>query len=439
MLINRRKKVKINTTHLSHKKQIPLTKLNGIILILFYLISFNINAQTSVSLKQAIYSAKEKNPILKTQNFNIGIAEADITTAKLRPNPILNNQSLQLMNPSYFAPNTGYLNGRNMQVWWQLTKPLQLPALRKYKLEVAQQGVKIAQNNYAELERNLFLSVGENWINVWYSKVNLDLISKAQINIDSLVYINELRLKKQVITTTDLIRTQLLAEQYKLQIKTAEQEYRNQLQNLKFSLGTTDSINIDLNDNFISNIISNKIDSLLNFAITNRTDAKMALSNIDAAKSNIGLQKAFSKPTPELGMIYNPQNKIPYLGFYGTIQIPIFSRNQGEIQKSKLLKAQAEQSLELTQQQIKTEITTSFNSYQTQQQNLEKFKIISQQSEQILTSVKYAYLKGGTTIIDFLEAQRTWFDTKKMYYDELYNYSKSYIQLLYATGLINKL
>ena len=70
---------------------------------------------------------------------------------------------------------------------------------------------------------------------------------------------------------------------------------------------------------------------------------------------------------------------------------------------------------------------------------LEKFKIISQQSEQILTSVKYAYLKGGTTIIDFLEAQRTWFDTKKMYYDELYNYSKSYIQLLYATGLINKL
>jgi cobalt-zinc-cadmium efflux system outer membrane protein len=177
----------------------------------------------------------------------------------------------------------------------------------------------------------------------------------------------------------------------------------------------------------------------LNFAITNRTDAKIALGNIDAAKSNIGLQKAVSKPTPELGMIYNPQNKIPYLGFYGTIQIPIFSRNQGEIQKSKLLKAQAEQSLELTQQQIKTEITTSFNSYQTQKQNLEKFKIISQQSEQILTSVKYAYLKGGTTIIDFLEAQRTWFDTKKMYSDELYNYSKSYMQLLYATGLINKL
>jgi cobalt-zinc-cadmium efflux system outer membrane protein len=138
-------------------------------------------------------------------------------------------------------------------------------------------------------------------------------------------------------------------------------------------------------------------------------------------------------------MIYNPQNKIPYLGVYGTIQIPIFSRNQGEIQKSKLLQAQAEQSLQTTQQQLKAEITTSFNSYQTQKQNLEKFKLIMKQSEQILSSVKYAYLKGGTTIIDFLEAQRTWFDSQKMYYDELYNYSNSYVQLLYSSGLINQL
>lgn len=415
-------------------------KQKGIILIVLGLfVSFSINAQISIGLKQAIYLAKEKNPFLKNQSFNIGIAEADITTAKLRPNPILNNQSLQLMNPSYFVPNTGYLNSHNMQIWWQLTKPIQLPALRKYKLEVAKQGVKIAQINYTEIERNLFLTVGENWINAWYAKVNLDLISKAQINIDSLVYINEMRFKKQVITSTDLIRTQLLAEQYKLQIKTAEQEYRNQLQNLKFLLGSTDSLNINLNDSFILNSISSKLDSLLNYAITNRTDAQMAVSHIDYHKNYIELQKAAAKPSPELGMIYNPQNKIPYLGFYGTIQIPIFSRNQGEIEKSKLLKAQAEQSLELTQLQIKTEITTSFNSYQTQKQNLEKFKIISLQSEQILTSVKYAYLKGGTTIIDFLEAQRTWLDSKKMYYDELYSYNKSYIQLLYTTGLINKL
>ncbi len=417
-----------------------MLKLNRTLFIFFIqLTSALLFSQTSITLKEAISKAKENNPILKTESFNVGIAQADITTAKLRPNPILNNQTLQLMNPSFFPANTGYLNGHNMQIWWQLTKPMQMPALRKYKLEVAQQGVKLAQTNYAEIERNLFLNVSNNWINAWYAKVNLDLISHAKVNIDSLVYINELRLKKQVITTTDLIRTQLIAEQYKLQIRTAQQEYRNQLQNLRFLLGTTDSININLNDEFISASVSNKIDSLLNYAEINRTDIQVAQTTINTAKSNIGLQKALAKPTPEIGMIYNPQNKIPYLGVYGTIQIPIFSRNQGEIQKSKLLQAQAEQSLQTTQQQLKTEITTSFNSYQTQKQNLEKFKVIMLQAEQILSSVKYAYLKGGTTIIDFLEAQRTWFDSQKMYYDELYNYSNSYVQLLYSSGLINQL
>ena len=406
--------------------------------ILLYLV-LTIKAQTSITLKQAISAAKEKNPFLKTESFNVAIAQADIITAKLRPNPILNNQSLQLMNPSYFFPNTGFSNGHNRQVWWQLTKSFQMPALRKYKLEVAEQGVKFAQKNYAETERNLFLNVGSNWVDAWYAKVSLDLIKKAQINIDSLVYINELRLKKQVITTTDLTRTQLLAEQYKLQIKSAEQEYRNQLQNLKFLLGTTDSVNIDANDNFTSVPLSNKIDSLLSYAVTSRADVQTAQSTVDVAKSNIGLQKAIAKPTPELGVIYNPQNTIPYLGFYGTLPLPVFSRNQGEIQKSKILQAQAEQNILVIQQQIKTEITTSYNSFQTQKQNVDKFKTIMLQSEQILTSVKYAYLKGGTTIIDFLEAQRTWFDTQKMYYDALYNYRKSYVQLLYATGLINQL
>lgn len=417
-----------------------MLKLKGILLtLLIHLTSAMLFSQTSITLKEAISRAKENNPILKTESFNVGIAQADITTAKLRPNPILNNQTLQLMNPSFFPANTGYLNGHNMQIWWQLTKPMQMPALRKYKLEVAQKSVKLAQTNYAEVERNLFLNVSNNWINAWYAKVNLDLISYAKTNIDSLVYINELRLKKQVITTTDLIRTQLIAEQYKLQIRTAQQEYSNQLQNLRFLLGTTDSININLNDAFISASVSNKIDSLLNYALSNRTDVQIALSHIDYHKSYVELQKANAKPIPELGMIYNPQNKIPYLGVYGTIQIPLFSRNQGEIQKSKLLKAQAEQTLLTTQQQLKAEITTSFNSYQTQKQNLEKFKVIMKQAEQILSSVKYAYLKGGTTIIDFLEAQRTWFDSQKMYYDELYNYSNSYVQLLYSSGLINQL
>jgi cobalt-zinc-cadmium efflux system outer membrane protein len=104
-----------------------------------------------------------------------------------------------------------------------------------------------------------------------------------------------------------------------------------------------------------------------------------------------------------------------------------------------LLKQQAEQHLFTIQSQLQTEITTAYASYKLQQQNVQNFQIILEQSQTILDNVKYAYLKGGTTIIDFLEAQRSWLETQQQYYDALQQYRQSYIQLLYATGLINQL
>ena len=73
------------------------------------------------------------------------------------------------------------------------------------------------------------------------------------------------------------------------------------------------------------------------------------------------------------------------------------------------------------------------------QENTLNFQEVLEQSQTILDNVKYAYLKGGTTIIDFLEAQRSWLDTQQDYFNALEQYRKSYLQLLYATGLINQL
>ena len=395
-------------------------------------------AQTNYSLQQALQTAKANNPILKTQFLNIGIAESDIVTAKLRPNPALNNQSLQLTAPKYYPPNTQWSDGKNRQVWWQVTKPFQLPALRKYKIETAEKNVSFNQKLYSETERGLFQQVASKWVDVWTTKKQLDILRLAKNNTDSLVTINKLRLKNQVITQTDLSRTELLANQYAVQIKSAEQNYKNELVNLKFLLGVQGEVKIDTTDTF-NFAFPSSMDSLLLQALANRADIQTLKSSIDVANSNIKLQKALAWPNPELGAIYNPQNTIPYVGFYGTIQIPIFSRNQGEIKKSYLLKQQSEQGLATTQAQIQTEITNAYNTYLTQKLNLQNFGSLLTQSETILSSVKFSYLRGGTTIIDYLEAQRSWLDTQQEYYTTLQSYRQSYIQLLYASGLINQM
>lgn len=68
-----------------------------LIIILNVLYSYSVTAQNNYTLQKALQLAKTNNPILKTEHYNVSIAQSDIITAGLRPNPILNNQTLQLM------------------------------------------------------------------------------------------------------------------------------------------------------------------------------------------------------------------------------------------------------------------------------------------------------------------------------------------------------
>jgi cobalt-zinc-cadmium efflux system outer membrane protein len=397
-----------------------------------------VSAQTKYSLQQALQTAKTNNPILKKEHLNVNIAETDIVTANLRPNPILNNQSLQLIKASKFPDNTSWANHLNRQVWWQVTKPFQMPELRKNKIDFANQNVILNQKAYTETERNLFQDVASKWLDVWSARKQLDILNIAKSNIDTLVNINKVRLKNQVITTTDLARTELLANQYTVQMKSADQNYKNEIINLKYLMGIQDDVSVDTTDNFQFAFPAN-VDDLLQQALQSRSDIQTLKSTIDVANANIKLQKSMALPVPELGAIFNPQNGAPYMGVYGTIAIPIFSRNQGEIRKSHVLKQQAEQDLLATQSLVQSEISTAYSSYQTQKQNLLNFTGLLTQSQTILNNVKYSYLRGGTTIIDFLEAQRSWLDTQQQYYETLQLYRQSYIKLLYASGIINQI
>ncbi|HEV8513853.1 MAG TPA: TolC family protein [Cyclobacteriaceae bacterium] len=408
---------------------------------LIILLSFTLSAksQTKYSIQSTLIAVRANNPFLKTEGFNVNIAQSNVTTSKLRPNPILNNQSLQLIDSKYYQNGTEWNNRLNRQVWWQVTKPFQLPSLRKSKIEVADQNLLLFQQGFGETVRNFSFDAANQWLNTWIIESRLDLIQQAYTNLDSLVRINKARLRNQVISETDLIRTQLLLDQYNLQLINANKDFKNEIQRLKFFIGSNDSIDVDIESPIEVITIPDNLDSLFKTAQSGRNDVRVAKSQIAFTESNIKLQKAIVLPVPELGMIWNPQNSVPYLGFFGTIKIPILDRNQGEIEKSKYMQLQAQQNLKNIELQLQTEVRAAFITYQTEKENLKKFETILNQSQKVLENVRYSYLKGGTTIIDFLDAQRSWFDTRQLYLNQLLSYHQSYIRVLFVTGLINQL
>ena len=419
-----------------NSRSLPLT---SVILISLLVFSFASQGQTIYSLPAAVTSAKSSSPILKAASYNINMAEGSLITARLHTNPVLNNQTLQMTSSKYFSKGTEFSNPLNRQVWWQLTKPFVLPAQRRNRIDIAQQNIGLNQQGYSENIRNFSSDVANQWLNAWVLKSRLEILSEAYSNIDSLVKINKSRLKNQVITQTDLIRTQLLQDQYQLQRINAEKDFRNELQRLRYLIGVTDSINVDINgvSEFIA--IPDQMDTLIAQAIRERPDVRAARLAVLLAETNIKYQKSLVLPQPELGMIWNPQNTIPYLGFFGTVRVPLFDRNQGEIERSRFQRMQADEGVRNAQVRIETEVRAAYQTYQTEKENLRKYGLMLTQADLVLDNVRYAYLKGGTTIIDFLDAQRSWFDTQQLYLNARLSYFQSYIQVLYVTGIINQL
>lgn len=394
--------------------------------------------QKTFSLKEALRMARLNNPVLQSERLNIDMAQSDVVSAKIRPNLTLNHETVQIINSVNFENNAAWYRGGNREELWEISKPLQIAGQRRHKIDYANKSLELEEQNYFETERNLFEEVATQWLEVWMAQKQLEIIGTAKVHGDSILMINEARYRNQVITQTDLLRTKLLVKQYDLEYKTAVQEVINEQNELKFLLGATDEVQIDMTEEFFFPIPQN-FEELLEQASNNRGDIKAAKTFSDVSDSNIRLQKSLAYPQPEVGVIYNPQNSVPHLGISASIDLPFFDRNQGERQKSQIQKDQADRELTTLRTKIENEITVAFATYQLKKNNLEDFESLLEQSQTILDNVKYAYIKGGTTILDFLEAQSSWLQTQQQYYEVLQDYRQSYIQLLYITGLINQL
>jgi cobalt-zinc-cadmium efflux system outer membrane protein len=407
-------------------------------LLLFLLITLLTQAQVNLSLDDALSLALKNNPFYKAEKYNVDIARTSITTAGLHLNPSINIGSEIVPSSRYFVPGTGFFAPENRQMNYQISKVFQVGGQLKYKVQVAKSDLNIAQSNLGAFEWNLLGDVARKWLDVWYAGEKLKLISRAKLNSDTLISVNQLRLKNQVITTTEFSRTQINEEQYKLLQLAAIQEVKSEANRLEQMLGIEDSISIDNRKNWFTAVLPLQYDSLLKIALSNRKEIQLSKNQFDKAKIDVSLQKAIAKPQPEIGLDYSPQNKVPYMGLFVSIPLPFSNRNQGEIARAKIAVDQADAITNAYRHQISKEVRNAFDEFSTHKINWEKYRELNLKSELVLQTVRMSYLKGGTTILDYLEAERTWYEMQNQYYEAMFNYRKSYLQLFFVCNYTGK-
>jgi cobalt-zinc-cadmium efflux system outer membrane protein len=115
--------------------------------------------------------------------------------------------------------------------------------------------------------------------------------------------------------------------------------------------------------------------------------------------------------------------------------LPVFNRNQGEVERVRLEQRQLEQRLRAARNLAAADVESTYEQYAiagTMLSNLEADML--EQSRQIRSTAEESYQGGKVSLLEFLDAQRAYTDTMQSYNDARANYARSLYAMEAATG-----
>ncbi len=185
------------------------------------------------------------------------------------------------------------------------------------------------------------------------------------------------------------------------------------------------------------------LDEMVRIALECRPDAIAYRLGLQTAESGVRLAKA--NQFQDAYVLYQPftyQNNAPFgkqsatswaVGV--TFPIPLYNRNQGNIERARQNVTQSQIEMEGIQRRIVTEVQQAAREYQVSGQIVERIRTrILPTSKNSLDDRLTLFQGGEANVVSFLQAQRTYNDTVKAYHDTVVRHRRSMLGLNTALG-----
>jgi cobalt-zinc-cadmium efflux system outer membrane protein len=388
-----------------------------------------------ISLDEAIQMALQHNHSLVAARTVIQQNQAGETTANLRPNPVLlgDSQFLPIFQPSQFS--TDYLDN-TAQFDVGLSYLFERGKKRQHRLQAAKDVAAVTRSQVSDNERTLSFNVASLFTNVVLAESNLELANQDLKSFQETVNISEERYKAGDTGEDDLLKIRLQMLQFQMDVSAAELSRVQALSDLRQLLGY-ESVgpDYDVSGSFDYQAVKGNLDDFLAKALANRPDLQASRLEVNAANSQLALQKSIAKRDVTGQVSYTHIGSINDLSLFGQIQLPIFDRNQGEIARAGFAVTQAQELERLASGQVLTDVRDAFESLRANDQIVSLYRSgYLENAQQSLDITEYAYKHGAATLLDFLDAERSYRATQLGYRQALASYLLALEQLREAVG-----
>jgi cobalt-zinc-cadmium efflux system outer membrane protein len=394
------------------------------------------------TLPQLEAAMLEKNLSLLSGKYDVLQSQSDIVTAGLRPNPSLNLNADIFPLPPRTTDQRQY--GASLQV------PFELGGKRDARIISAKNLSKGAKLQLASSIRQLLQTLRLAYYDVQAAQEGLKNAEADLASYHKLSQLNENRFKAGQISASEFSRVVLAESQAELQRDEAKLTLLKANQALTLALGKQEDIALKDTLTIDAKLVE-PIEQLQAVAFARRAELLAAKAAKDAAVANLNLQEANAVIDVDLSLDYSNQpGAVQIFGFSAQVPLPIFSRNQGELEKAKYKITQADLQISAAELTVATDVRSAYAEYRTRKNAIEKFHQpmggqpmggaspvmgILARAAAIKQSAEAAYQKGGVSLLEVLDAVQTYRDIYKSYIDAIVGYNKSLANLNAATGI----
>lgn len=359
-------------------------------------------AQESTTLHDALEIALRRNPDIVQATLRVDSAHGERRIARALP------------NPTYMGiPGTPYQYG--------VALPIDLSPERLYRTRAASHGESATRFAARDVIRQVTFSVREGFYDLLLADAVRRIAVEEREIIRQLLAADSVRLRAGDVPQRDVVKTELEFARAEAAVARADVAVRGARLVLQTLMGVPapDTGFVIAGTLDSAPALTVPMDSVLPLSLANRPDLAAAEEQVDATHSLKSLATASLVPVPVVSLVYQntPFESGLRYAFGVSLPVPLFYWNGGERQRANAGVAAADVGVRRVRVQIESDVALALAGFRSARVLAERYESgLLTKSTTALESTRFAYQQGAVSLLELLDAVRTFGETRSEYY-----------------------
>ena len=387
-----------------------------------------------IRFEDYLNEAMRFNLDLAAQRATVAITQAGVRTASESP-----DWSVGMGFPTVDLSGQG-----NPTIYsFGLDAPIELGGKRGHRVRAAKADVSAANADYDDAVRQLRATATGAFLDALSARAILASKQKSIGELDRIVSVNEERRRVGEIGEIELVQSRVERDQFNADVISAEANVISADLAMGQELGKPERIadklpvpdgTLDMPvrtfdvTQLVATALEQRPDVVSKQRALKAADLRIELANVNLIP-DVTVSGSYSHLVAGSGGFFQPADNT--LSASLSVSLP-FSRwkNRGELEGARATRTQAEIQLRAAQLQAETEVRSAYAQYGAAVKRLQVYRDgLLKDADRVLEARLYAYQRGGATLLEVIDAQRTSADIYLSYAQALADHARALVVL----------